>query len=266
MNHSFYHLSWSDVFASLVLIVLAIGLLKRWRVKLEKTLLIGTFRTFLQLSVMGYLLTFFFQQRHWSVMVGLVLMMILIASYEGYRRQKASHIPHYFLIIVGSLLLTVTVVLGTILNFILEVKPWFYPYAMIPLAGMIIGNGLNSVTLATNRLMGELRHRERELEVYLSLGAPPRIAVQDCLREALRAALLPNINAMMMVGLVQIPGVMTGQILAGVDPLQAIRYQIMIMYMWVTTVILVDVLVLSLVYRQFFTDREQLRYNLLRSP
>jgi putative ABC transport system permease protein len=266
MNHSFYHLSWSDVFASLVLIVLAIGLLKRWQVKLEKTLLIGTFRTFLQLSVMGYLLTFFFQQRHWIVMVGLVLMMILIASYEGYRRQRTSRIPRYFLIVVGSLLLTVTVVLGTILNFILEVKPWFYPYAMIPLAGMIIGNGLNSITLATNRLMGELRHRERELEVYLSLGAPPRIAVQDCLRESLRAALLPNINAMMMVGLVQIPGVMTGQILAGVDPLQAIRYQIMIMYMWVTTVILVDVLVLSLVYRQFFTDREQLRYDLLRSP
>jgi len=266
MSHSFYHLSWSDVFASLVLIVLAIGLLKRWQVKLEKTLLIGTFRTFLQLSVMGYLLTFFFQQRHWIVMVGLVLIMILVASYEGYRRQRTSRIPHYFLIVVGSLLLTVTVVLGTILNFILEVKPWFYPYAMIPLAGMIIGNGLNSITLATNRLMGELRHRERELEVYLSLGAPPRIAVQDCLRESLRAALLPNINAMMMVGLVQIPGVMTGQILAGVDPLQAIRYQIMIMYMWVTTVILVDVLVLSLVYRQFFTDREQLRYDLLRSP
>jgi len=266
MSHSFYHLSWSDVFASLVLIVLAIGLLKRWQVKLEKTLLIGTFRTFLQLSVMGYLLTFFFQQRHWIVMVGLVLIMILVASYEGYRRQRTSRIPHYFLIVVGSLLLTVTVVLGTILNFILEVKPWFYPYAMIPLAGMIIGNGLNSITLATNRLMGELRHRERELEVYLSLGAPPRIAVQDCLRESLRAALLPNINAMMMVGLVQIPGVMTGQILAGVDPLQAIRYQIMIMYMWVTTVILVDVLVLSLVYRQFITDREQLRYDLLRSP
>ncbi|MEE8341286.1 MAG: ABC transporter permease, partial [Candidatus Neomarinimicrobiota bacterium] len=96
-----------------------------------------------------------------------------------------------------------------------------------------------------------------------SLGAPVKSAVHDSFKKSIRAALLPNINGLMTVGLVQLPGVMTGQILAGINPLIAIRYQIMIMYMWITTVTMVDILVLNLVYRQFFTPQMQLKRELL---
>ncbi|MFQ6614393.1 MAG: iron export ABC transporter permease subunit FetB, partial [Fidelibacterota bacterium] len=188
-----------------------------------------------------------------------------VASYEGYRRQKASlKIPRYFWIITGVFLVTVTLVLGSILKFILHVEPWYYPYAMIPIAGMIIGNALNTTSLTVNRFEGELEHREAEIEMLLSLGAPPRAAIHDALRESVKAALLPTVNSMMMVGLVQLPGVMTGQILSGIDPLIAVRYQIMIMYMWVTASTMTNILVLALVYRQFFTPRQQLRRDLLR--
>lgn len=263
MTQPFYALTWSDVFASMVLIILTIILVRKWQIGLEKSLLIGTVRSFVQLTAMGYILTFFFKQHHWAFMVGLVSLMILIASFEGYRRQKEHRIPHFLLILTGSLFITVFVVLGTILQFILHVEPWYYPYAMIPIAGMIIGNSLNSVTITINRFMGELHHREAEIEMQLSLGAPPRAAIQSSIKASVRAALTVNINSLMMVGLVQLPGVMTGQILSGVDPLIAVRYQIMIMYMWVSTATMADILVLAFVYRQFFTPRQQLKRQLL---
>ena len=264
MENSFYAITWTDVLVSLVLMVLAFALIRWWKIDLGKTLLIGTIRTFVQLTIMGYVLTYFFRQDNWIFMVGLVLMMILIAAYEGYSRQRSHPIPNYFLILAGSMLVTVFLVLGLILQFILHTEPWYYPYAMIPIAGMIIGNGLNSATLTVNRFIGEINHREKEIEMLLSLGAPPRAAIQDALRESVKAALLPNVNAMMTVGLVQLPGVMTGQILSGIDPLIAVRYQIMIMYMWVTTATMMNILVLALVYRRFFTPQWQLKRELLR--
>ncbi len=135
---------------------------------------------------------------------------------------------------------------------------------MIPISGMIIGNALTSTTLTVNRFVSEINHRENEIEMYLSLGAPVKSAVHDSFMESVRAALLPNINSLMMVGLVQLPGIMTGQILSGIDPLIAVRYQIMIMYMWISTATMVDILVLNLVYRQFFTPQMQLKRELLR--
>lgn len=266
MTNYFYEIAWfPDVIVSLGLILLSLALLRYYRIGLEKLLLIGTVRTFVQLALMGYVLSFFFSQKHWLFMVTLVLFMTVIASWEGYNRQKENKIPGYFWIIFTSLLITVILVLGAILGFILRTKPWYYPYAMIPIAGMVIGNALNSVTLSVNRFLGEMEHRENEVETFLSLGAPFRAVVEMPMRVAVKAALLPTINSMMMVGLVQLPGVMTGQILAGVDPLIAIRYQIMIMYMWVTTATLANILVLALVSRKVITPRLQLRKDLIRS-
>ncbi len=256
-------LGWSDVLVSLVFIAFTIILVRWWRLGLEKTLLIGTLRTFVQLTLMGYLLTYIFQQQHWAFMLGLILLMLLVASFEARRRQKV-FIPKFFLTVVISLLITVTFVLGTILQFILDVEPWYYPYAMIPIAGMILGNGMNSVSLTANRFVAEMKHREAEIETQLALGATPRQAVHDTLRESIQAALIPNINGMMTVGLVQLPGVMTGQILAGVEPIIAVRYQIMIMYMWITTAAMANILTLGFLYRQYFTQRMQLRRELLR--
>lgn len=255
----FYHITWTDVFVSLVLVGLTLALIRWWKIGLEKTLIIGTVRSFVQLTFMGYVLTFFFEQRHWSFMIGLIVVMTLIAGFEGARRQKKTPIPNYFLILTGSLFTTLVIVLGVILAFILDVKPWYYPYAIIPIGGMIIGNAMNSATLATNRFMSELQHRRGEIEMMLSLGSPVRAAVQDSIRESVQAALIPTINSMMTVGIVFLPGIMSGQILSGVDPLIAVRYQIMIMYMWVTTTALADILVLALVYRQLFTSKAQLK-------
>ncbi|MBT4993422.1 MAG: iron export ABC transporter permease subunit FetB [Candidatus Marinimicrobia bacterium] len=263
MRPDFYVLSWSDLLVSLFFIAFSLFLIKKWKLGLENTLLIGSLRTFVQLTLMGYVLTWFFDQQHWAFMLMLLLIMILIASYEGTRRQKNS-IPHFFPAMLVALLSSAIIILGTILLFILDVKPWYSPYAAIPIGGMIIGNGLNSTALTANRFVGELKHREKEIETLLALGATPKLAVFDAMKASIHAALIPNINAMMTVGLVQLPGVMTGQILAGIDPIIAVRYQIMIMYMWFTTATMANMIMLAIVYRQYFTSKMQLRRELLR--
>jgi len=263
MRPDFYVLNWNDLLVSSLFIVFSIFLIKKWKLGLENTLLIGSLRTFVQLTIMGYVLTWFFDQQHWAFMLTLLFLMILIASYEGSRRQK-KEIPHFFAAMFVALLSSALIILGTILLFILDVKPWYTPYAAIPIGGMIIGNGLNSTALTANRFVGELKHREKEIETLLALGATPKEAVFDAMKASIHAALIPNINAMMTVGLVQLPGVMTGQILAGIDPIIAVRYQIMIMYMWFTTATMANMIMLAIVYRQFFTPKLQLRSELLR--
>ena len=263
MKPDFYVLTWNDLLVSLLFIAFSLFLIKKWKLGLENTLLIGTLRTFVQLTLMGYVLTWFFDQQHWAFMLALLLLMILIASYEGTRRQK-DEIPYFFPAMLAALLGSAMLILGTILLFILDVEPWYSPYAAIPIGGMIIGNGLNSTALTANRFVGELKHREKEIETLLALGATPKLAVYDSMKASIHAALIPNINAMMTVGLVQLPGVMTGQILAGIDPIIAVRYQIMIMYMWFTTATLANIIMLAIVYRQYFTNKNQLRRELLR--
>jgi putative ABC transport system permease protein len=121
MTQSFYVITWTDVFVSLIFVAISVGLIRWWKIGLEKTLLIGTFRTFIQLTAMGYILTYFFQQHHWSFMVGLVSLMIVIASYEGYRRLKKYKIPNLFWILLGSFLINhlkvICLILKNILNF-----------------------------------------------------------------------------------------------------------------------------------------------------
>ncbi len=263
MRPDFYVLNWNDLLVSLLFIAFSLFLIKKWKLGLENTLLIGTLRTFIQLTLMGYVLTWFFDQQHWAFMLMLLFLMIVIASYEGTRRQK-NEIPHFFSAMLVALLGSATLILGTILLFILDVKPWYSPYAAIPIGGMIIGNGLNSTALTANRFIGEMKHREKEIETLLALGATPKLAVYDAMKASIHAALIPNINAMMTVGLVQLPGVMTGQILAGIDPIIAVRYQIMIMYMWFTTATMANMIMLAIVYRQYFTSKLQLRRELLR--
>jgi len=108
-------------------------------------------------------------------------------------------------------------------------SPWYDPRYLIPLAGMIIGNSMNGASLAAERLTAEMRERHDELETALCLGATARQAAEPALRTAYRAALIPTMNTMAATGIVALPGMMTGQILSGTEPMLAVRYQIAIM-------------------------------------
>ena len=142
---------------------------------------------------------------------------------------------------------------------VVHVDPWYNPRYLIPLFGMILGNAMNAATLAADRLAGEMETRHTEVEAYLALGASSVRAAREPVRRALRASMIPTVNSLTVVGIVSLPGMMTGQIIAGSDPLLAVRYQIVVMFMLGSAVALAAVVVVLGYRRTFFTHAEQLR-------
>lgn len=142
---------------------------------------------------------------------------------------------------------------------IINVEPWYTPQYIIPIMGMILGNSMNGVALAAERLSSEIRGKRALIEARLSLGATSRDAVSDIVASAVRAAMIPTINSLMTVGIVSLPGMMTGQILSGTDPIIAVKYQIVVMYMIAASVMISSVLIVQRGYKQFFTEYHQFR-------
>ena len=257
-------LSFGDVALSLILMALAIGLSRLEKLGLEKNLAIGTVRAFLQLTLIGFALKILFQiDSPWLLMLVLPAM-LAVASAESVRRQQV-RLPYFFWITWAALTLALVVSLGVIVELVIRPEPWYNLVVIIPLSGMVLGNGLNVVSLAVNRFIGELQLRRNEVEVGLSLAAPPRKALHTTFKSALNGALIPSVNALMTVGLVQLPGVMTGQILAGVPPIEAVKFQIVIMMMWITTGIISGIVATLLVITRLVNSRWQVRWDLIQT-
>jgi putative ABC transport system permease protein len=202
-----------------VIIVVSI----RQALGLERDLVMGSVRAVVQLYGVGLVLTAVFAAARWYWVVLILMGMMGVATQAALSRLQKP-IPGGHLIAATALTLSTAATLAYVLTVVVQVRPWYEPQYIIPLAGMILGNSMTSAALAGERLQGELRARADEVEARLALGFSGREAVQPMVRSALRAAMIPTVNEMMTVGLVQLPGMMTGQILAGSPPLVAIRY------------------------------------------
>ena len=257
MTASVIEISNLQLAVGLVFIVLAGALSLVHSLKLERDLLIGTLRTFVQLFLLGFALKFIFNiDRMWLVVMVFVVM-ILFAAWTIRGRVQERQVSFFwpvFLSMTAGYLLISFIVTGVIV----DVDPWWRPQYFIPLSGMVIGNSMNAVAISLERMLGDLRGKQREVEMMLCLGADYKEASQAIFRNAMRAGMIPSINAMMAVGVVFIPGMMTGQILAGSDPTTAIRYQIVVMVMLVGSTALGSFLVLNLVRRRCFGPAQQL--------
>jgi len=142
---------------------------------------------------------------------------------------------------------------------VFQVDPWWMPQYFIPLGGMIADNSMNAISICLERLLTGLRNRRERIELALSMGATYREATSDLFGDAVRAGMIPSINALMTVGLVSLPGMMTGQILPGVAPVSAVnKYQIVVMLMLVASTAIGTVVVASVVLRRCFTRAQQL--------
>jgi putative ABC transport system permease protein len=257
-----FQLSFGDVALSLILMAVAIVLSRLQGLGLEKNLAIGTVRAFAQLTLIGFALKILFQVNSPWLLLPVLLVMITVASFESVRRQQI-RLPRFFLITFGTLSLALVVSLGVVALMIIRPDPWYNLVVMIPLSGMVLGNGLNIVSLSANRFIGEMQLRRDEVEVALSLAAPPRKALYPAFKNAISGALIPSINALMTVGLVQLPGVMTGQILAGMPPVEAVKFQIVIMMMWITTGVISGVVATLLLMTRLVNPRWQVRWDLV---
>ncbi len=146
---------------------------------------------------------------------------------------------------------------------IIGLDPWYDPQYFIPISGMLIGNSMTGISLGVERLIEGMRENKAEVRLALMLGATPKQASQRIVNSAFNAAILPTINSMMGMGIIFLPGMMTGQILSGVAPLTAIEYQIAIMLGILGSVTLTVILLVYGGYRTFFNQRAQLREDRL---
>lgn len=247
---------------ALAMIAAVLVISYRERLGLERDLIIATARTFLQLFVVGYFLVYLFAWDRWEFVLLTFILMLAAASWIAVGRLTRP-LPGARWIAVVSLAVGSAITLVFVTHVVIGVEPWYDPRYVIPIGGMILGNAMTGAALAGERFQSELRSRVEEVETLLALGFAGLEAVQDLYRSAIRAAMIPTINAMLAVGIVQLPGMMTGQILSGTSPLIAVKYQVVVMLMITCAVALSSFLFLHLAVRRYLTSAHQLRRHLI---
>lgn len=247
-------MSFTALLLTLTFVAAAIFLSLWQRLKLEKDLLVGTVRAAIQLTAVGYILQLVFDLADWRYLVLMITLMILVASQNAAKRGQ--RIDHIFLKVMVSIttaeIMSMALLLG--LN-IVESTPRF----VIPLSGMIIGNSMVACGLLLNRLQDEIQAHRDQIEVILSLGATSRQAVTTSLRKAVKASAIPVIDSLKTVGLVQLPGMMTGLIIGGSSPVEAVRYQLLILFSLTAVAIVSSIILAFLAYPSMFSAAHQIK-------
>ncbi|NMB10756.1 MAG: iron export ABC transporter permease subunit FetB [Firmicutes bacterium] len=254
---SYIYITNLDLLIALLFVAIT-ALVSWWQgLGLERDIAIGTVRTFVQLLAVGFVLQQLFGAARWYWVILALAIMTTVAAYNAMKRQAGAK-QGLFVVMASAIATAAAITLVLVIGVVLRVRPWYQPQYVIPIAGMIIGNSMNGAALVVNRLHSELTLRRSAVEAALALGAPAREAASLALRESLRAAMMPTINSMMTVGLVQLPGMMTGQIISGVSPLDAVRYQIVVMLMIAAATAVTAIAAAFGALRVFFTPAEQL--------
>lgn len=191
-----------------------IAIMFRWG-SVGPTAVYATLRMLVQLLLVGYVLVFIFETDQWSLIFLVLLVMLLVASWIAIRPLARRDLNQYAMALMAIAFGGVST-LGLVTQIVIDVEPWFSPRYVVPLAGMIFAGSMNAVSLAAERFAAELARHE---------------GYSDARRTAFQAAMIPMTNSLFAVGLVSLPGMMTGQILSGVSPLIAAQYQIVVMTM-----------------------------------
>ncbi|MGJ3249848.1 MAG: ABC transporter permease [Elainellaceae cyanobacterium] len=248
----FVRLSWA-----LMLMVVAIALSSWQKLGLTGDLAIATARTIVQLLVVGYFLSAVFAlDNPWAVL--LVLLIMLSVAAITARNRISQKLPTLLPWVGGSIFISTALTLVYINFLVIQPETWYSPQYVIPLAGIVLGNVMNAAAIAGERFVNTLNSSQVEIETHLSLGATPQQAVAQHRKDAIRAGLIPTINSMMVVGIVKLPGIITGQILSGVSPFNASLYQILIMFMLAFADLVVALFVVRGIYQRFFNSASQL--------
>ncbi len=245
------------------LVVMVIGLSLWQNLGIHRSIVIAALRTVIQLIAIGYILGWVFHLNKWPLVIAYLLAMLAVAAQTIYSQQRKKIRRGSFLLIAASLFVGGVLTLMVVQYLVIRIHPWYDPQYLIPIAGMIFGNALTAVALCLRTFTTALKDNADEIEQRLALGATRRQAASRHIRDSLRAALMPIVNSMMVVGLVQLPGMMTGQILSGINPVMAVRYQIVIMFMILGGNGLASVVIMNFSLNRFFTASHQLRREAL---
>lgn len=237
----------------IVFVLIPVSLSYFYALGMEKSILWSSLRGFIQLILIGYVLTFLFSLEAFTGISIMLTVMITVASFHA--SQKGTGIPKIRAIVFLVIsLVSVLVILMWLTFQMIE----FQPDQVIPMSGMVIGNSMVAIGLALERMKSEFKEGAGRILAALSLGATPKKASRILVKRVVKASMIPNVDGLKTIGLVQLPGMMTGLILGGVPPIDAIRYQIVISLSIFASVSLSAMIVTMISYRYFFNKDSQL--------
>lgn len=223
------------------------------KLKLEREILIGVIRAVAQLVVIGYVLNYIFGFKSPVFTTFLLLFMIYNAAHNTAKRGEGIN--------KGLTISFIAISSGTIITLVILIISGaikYEPYEIIPVGGMIISNSMVAIGLCYKQLLSNFKNRRDEIETKLALGADILPSSLEILRDSIKTGMIPTIDSMRTLGTVSLPGMMTGLILAGTSPLQAIRFQIMVTFMLLSTTSIATFIACYLSYKHFFNKRKQL--------
>ena len=260
-------LSVTDLAIAATLVVLLAVLSMRLRSNISQQLIIAAIRTAVQLTLIGLVLKALFANANLGWVMLMALIMLLVAGREVMARQER-RFKGWLGYAVGtfSMFLSSFAVTVFALVVILGEDPWYTPQYAIPLLGMLLGNTMTGIAIAMDRLTHTAWEQRAVIEARLMLGERWDQAISDYRRQAIRSGMIPIINAMAAAGIVSLPGMMTGQILAGAAPVEAVKYQILIMFLISAGTGLGTLAAVSLGSKQLFDERQRLCLDRLRQP
>lgn len=258
MDNSIIDLSFLQILSAYVFIVLLLIIVKIKGISREKDIIISSIRMTLQLIAVAYILSYIFENPSPFLTILILLLMEIFAIYTIISRSKMELTSKIKKIIAISMFAGTIFSLFFFLLVVIGIKPWFKPQYFIPIAGMLIGNSMTGISLGVNNLVSGFYDNRNMLEGCLMLGARPKKACKSIVDKAFDSAILPTINSMLGMGIVFLPGMMTGQILSGISPLTAISYQIAIMLGILGSVSLSVALFINLASKSFFNSKDQL--------
>lgn len=246
-----------------LLVLVNAGITYMLHLRLAKTLIWITLRGGVQLLMLGWLLQWIFMQPSMWVVGAIGVGMVALASQAAIGRCKHRFRGIYLQSMV-SMGLSALVIVGLGLTVILHADPWYDPKVAIPIMGMIIGNSLNAIALAMDRLLEDLMRDRAAIETKLALGATRWEAAHTSLCTAIRTGLVPIINLMTVVGVVSLPGTMTGLLLGGTDPLSAVMFQFLILILIMTCTVLATIGMVFWTYHRLFHSEHRCDVKLLQ--
>jgi putative ABC transport system permease protein len=256
-----------DLGLAAVLVAIVAVLSGRLRLGVGRQLAVNAVRMTAQLLLVGLVLRALFAHAHLGWIALMAAVMLLVAGREVMARQRRRFTGWWgYGLGTGSMFVSSFTITTLALLVIVQPEPWYRPQYAIPLLGMLLGNTMNGISLSLDRLTQSAWQQHRIIEQRLILGQSRTEAIGDIRRESTRAALTPTINAMAAAGVVSLPGMMTGQILAGTAPFEAVKYQILIMFLIGAGAGLGSIGAVWLGSRHLFDPRHRLRLGRLRRP
>jgi putative ABC transport system permease protein len=247
-------ISLGEVAASLALVAIAIAVSFWRRAELEQDIAVAVVRSFLQLTAVGYVIQAIFDTHSLWLVVALLAGMVGFGAWTARGRAKA--VPGATGPILLGLAVAAAVTLGLVLALgVFKAEPRY----LVPVGGMVIGNSMTAVAVALNRLADEMHEGRRQIEAMLALGATSFQAARATLARSLRSGMIPLVDSTKTTGIVFFPGTMVGMLVAGAEPVDAVRLQIVLLWVLLGAVALSGLIAVSLGYRGFFTEAHQLR-------